>query len=286
MNKIQMIQNRETNFVFHMLSVARCGYDNAYGQKHRQAYPAQVLAMLKRHERLITVTGGEHCGALHGLLVGEPAKGKMRAKAFYQEIVRQADAGEAPEYYVENGLVAPAREIAAAMADCYDHYVEQVWPEDEQAIQAHIDATMPVFEQSGFTARAEEAVGCTLPVERFCATMVASVEKGPEGIDISEDQDVFGIARDPETALFFIGHEFIIYLLKHALREEDAFQSFDTWMLTEGLAEYYLKRVLGETRLFNRQQQVVTFLEAIPGHEGLTAPELYRAGYAAFVRKS
>lgn len=285
MNKIQMVKNRETNFVYHMLSVARCGYDNAYGHKHRQAYPAQILAMMKRHERLITVSGGEHCGALYGLLVGAPAMGKSSAKAFYQEIVRQADQGEAPEYYVENGLVAPAREIAAAMADCYDHYVQNVWPEDAQAIQAHIDATMPLFISSGFTARAEEAVGCALPVERFYATMVASVEKGPEAIDISEDQDVFGITRSPEDAFFFIGHEFIIYLLKHALRQEDAFQSFDTWLLTEGLAEYYLKRTLGETRLFNRQQQVVQFLEAIPGHARLSAPELYQAGYAAFVHK-
>ena len=29
MNRIRLIANRETNFIFHMLSVAQCGYDNA-----------------------------------------------------------------------------------------------------------------------------------------------------------------------------------------------------------------------------------------------------------------
>ena len=29
MNKIRFIADKDTNYVFHMLSVAECGYDNA-----------------------------------------------------------------------------------------------------------------------------------------------------------------------------------------------------------------------------------------------------------------
>ena len=53
--------------------------------------------------------------------------------------------------------------------------------------------------------------------------MVASVQHGPDAIDISETQDIFGISRSPEDSFLFIGHEFIIYLLKQALREEEPF---------------------------------------------------------------
>ena len=231
-----MIAGRETNFVFHMLSVAQCGYDYAYGQKHRRAYPAQVLETLKKHERLITVEGGEHCGALYSLLVCLPAQGKGSAKAFFQEIIRSAQRGDVPEYYRQRHLDGPAVEIAAAMVQGYDHYVTNVWPEDEKNIRAYIAGVMPLFECGDFTARAEQAVGCALPVDTFFASMVASVEHGAEAIDISEDQDVFGIGRSPEDAFRFIGHEFIIYLLKHALRNEDAFQGPETWAMTEGLA--------------------------------------------------
>ncbi|MDE6709752.1 MAG: hypothetical protein K2J76_04605, partial [Oscillospiraceae bacterium] len=72
MNKIKFAANKDTNYVFHMLSVAKCGYDNAYGERYRCQYPQDELDILKRNEDLITVCGGEYCGCLYGLLVAEP----------------------------------------------------------------------------------------------------------------------------------------------------------------------------------------------------------------------
>ena len=163
MNRIRLIANREANFIFHMLSVAQCGYDNAYGQKHRADYPGQTLETLKRHEGLITVRGGMHCGALYGLLICLPAEGRESAKAFYQEIMRQADAGEAPAYYTDNGLDKPAREIAEAMAACYDHYVQNIWPQDQATLEDYIAQVMPLFESSGFTDRARSRQSAFMP---------------------------------------------------------------------------------------------------------------------------
>ena len=277
MNKIRLTANREAGFVYHMLSVARCGYDNAYGEKYRGDYPAEVLQALKKHEDLIKVSGGEHCGALYGLMVAMPAQDKGCARDFYLDLIRQVDENEVPEW----GLpYAPAaREIAAAMAICYDHYVADVWPLDLEEIQAYIAQTAPLFEQSDFTARAEEAVGCVFPADEFYAVLVPSIQGGPEAIDISKDQDIFGMGRPPEDAFLFIAHEFIIYLLKRALESEDAFRRMDTWSLTEGLAEYYLRRILGKTNgSFSGQQSWVEFYQAQSG--AVTAVELYRRALA------
>ena len=114
--------------------------------------------------------------------------------------------------------------------------------------------------------------------------MVTSVEYGAEAIDISPELDVFGIVRNPEDAYWFIGHEFIIYLLKTALKDENAFQSFATWPITEGMAEYYLKKLLGSTRFFNAQAKIVAFLAQLPGAESMSAAELYRQACKAFVQ--
>ena len=75
-------------------------------------------------------------------------------------------------------------------------------------------------------------------------------------------------------AVYFIGHEFIIYLLKAALREEDAFRSNTTWPLTEALAEYYLKRIMGDTRFFDGQREWRIFYERQSLE--LSAVQLYR----------
>ena len=66
-NKIRFTANKDTNYVFHMLSVAKCGYDNEYGNHYRHLYPKEDLALLKSNEKLITVCGGEHCGMLYGI---------------------------------------------------------------------------------------------------------------------------------------------------------------------------------------------------------------------------
>ena len=278
MNKIKMIADRETNYIYHMLSVAQCGYDNGYGAKYRGDYPEEDLAALKKHERLITCAGGSHWGELYTLMLCYPAAHWTGdAKSFYREIIRQADSGDVPEQYL--ALVPAAREIAEVMVRNYDHYIHDIWPEDQKLLEDYIARVMPLFEQSSFSERAETVVGCTLPVEAFHPSMVASVQNGAEAIDISETQDIFGISRSPEDSFLFIGHEFIIYLLKQALREEDAFRRFETWEPTEALAEYYLKKLTGNT-LFGGVEKWMDLYSRCSGKGDLSAAELYRKALA------
>ena len=139
----------------------------------------------------------------------------------------------------------------------------------------YIARVMPLFEQDGFTERAEAAVGCKLAAEAFCPTMVTSIQNGAEAIDISGTQDIFGISRSPEDSFLFIGHEFIIYLLKQALREEDAFRRFETWEPTEGLAEYYLKELTGKT-LFAEAGKWTNLYVRYASEGNPSTAELYR----------
>lgn len=280
MTQLRFTANADTNYVYHMLSVARCGYDNAYGERFRADYPAEDLAIIKSYEDMLTVRGGEHCGALYYMMVVLPACAEQSAKEYYTALLDQAENGPVPpEGEVYRPIVA---EVCRVLIRHYDDYIIRIWPEQEADIRRYIPQVEAQFSGSGFADRAIQLVGCSLPGESFTATMVTSVENGAEAIDISPELDVFGIVRDPEDAFWFIGHEFIIYLLKNALREDNAFRSFATWPITEGLAEYYLKRLLGSTRFFNAQAKVVSFLEEHPGADCLTAAELYRLACAAF----
>ncbi len=278
MNTLRFIANPDTNYVFHMLSVARVGYDNAYGARFRNDYPAEDLAVLKSYEDLLTVRGGEHCGALYYMMVSLPACAEQSAKEFYTDLLDVAINGPVPpEAEVYQPIVA---DICRVMIRHYDDYVARIWPGQEADIRRYIPQVEARFASSDFTARAVELVGCGLPGETFTATMVTSVENGAEAIDISKELDVFGTVRNPVDAFYFIGHEFIIYLLKTALKDEDAFRSFETWPITEGLAEYYLKRILGDTRFFTAQAKIVDFLEQQPE---LPAAELYRLACQQFI---
>lgn len=278
MNTLRFIANPDTNYVFHMLSVARVGYDNAYGARFRPDYPAEDLAVLKGYEELLTVRGGEHCGALYYMMVTLPACAEQSAKDYYTDLLDEAINGPVPpDAEVYRPIVA---DICRVMLRHYDDYIDRIWPGQEADIRRYIPQVEARFASSDFTARAVELVGCDLPQGSFTATMVTSAENGAEAIDISKELDVFGIVRNPVDAFYFIGHEFIIYLLKTALKDEYAFRSFETWPITEGLAEYYLKRILGDTRFFTAQAKIVDFLEQQPG---LPAVELYRLACQEFI---
>ena len=278
MNTLRFIANPDTNYVFHMLSVARVGYDNAYGARFHNDYPEEDLAVLKSYEDLLTVRGGEHCGALYYMMVTLPACAEQSAKEYYTDLLDEAINGPVPpEAEVYRPIVA---DICRVMIRHYDDYVARIWPGQEADIRRYIPQVEARFASSDFTARAVELVGCGLPGETFTATMVTSVENGAEAIDISKQLDVFGIVRNPVDAFYFIGHEFIIYLLKNALKDENAFRAFETWPITEGLAEYYLKRILGDTRFFTEQAKIVDFLEQQPE---LPAAELYRQACQQFI---
>ena len=133
MNKIRMIASREANYIYHMLSVARCGYDNDYGAKYRGAYPHEDLALLQQHEGLIPCAGGSHWGELYTLMICWPiAEWTGDAKSFYQGIIDQADRGEVPEHYL--ALAPAARGIAEVMVRNYDHYVREIWQEERKRL--------------------------------------------------------------------------------------------------------------------------------------------------------
>ena len=254
MNKIRVEINPVTNYVFHMLSVAGLGYDNDYGRRWRHTLPESDRAVLRAHNKHLTVKGGEHCGE------------------WYVPLVCQAARGDVPpeEYYARMDDPAMS-EVCRVMAAHSQSYLTDVYPDTLRELQPFADELQRLLDESGLAERAEAMVGQAIP--EFRVMLVNSVAGGPEAIDISGNQDVFGNGRAPEAKWLFIGHEYIIYLLKKALAGTAAFQTFDTWRITEGLAEYYLTRLFGESGAFRQMQDVVDFYRQ--QKEGLSARELY-----------
>lgn len=279
MNKIRFVIEPNVNYLYHMLSVARCGYDNDYGAKYRPLYPAEELAVFSDNRELLTIQGGVHWGELYSLLIFNPAGYAESLPDYYGEVLATCEsirAGVIPEW-VDEPLIpytALIGQLSQILLKHREGYLRDIFPGERARIAEAIAPVQAWFGAHDFTARAEELVGCELAAEAFTATMVSSVAHGPEAIDLTPEKDLFGIDRSTMDAVYFIGHEFIIYLLKSALREEDAFRSNATWPLTEALAEYYLKRLMGDTRFFDGQREWRMFYERQSPE--LTAVQLYR----------
>lgn len=263
-SKIRVEINPTTNYIFHMLSIAGVGYDNDYGRRYRSTVPESDLAVLKAHERQLSVKGGEYGGEWYGDLVCLPARADVPADVFYRSVTDPAMA-----------------EVCRVMAAHYQAYVQQVYPETLQEMQPYADDLQRLLEESDLFPRAESLVGTSLPC--FRVMLVNSVAGGADAIDIGPEQDVFGIGRPLGAEMHFIGHEYIIYLLKQALAGTAAFCTYDTWSITEGLAEYYMVRLCGEVGFFRQMEKEIAFYQSLP--ENLDAREMFlRASAWALVK--
>jgi len=254
MSKICVEINPITNYIFHMLSVAGLGYDNDYGRRWRHTLPERDISVLKKHEQQLTVKGGEHCGAWYVLLVCAPARGDVPPEEYYAAM--------------DDSDMA---EVCRVLGGHYQEYLRTVYPETLLELEPYAAQLQRLLDESDLAERTEAMIGEELSA--FRVMLVNAVAGGAEAIDISENQDVFGNGRAPEAKWLFVGHEYIIYLLKKALAGTAAFQTMDTWRITEGLAEYYLTRLFGESGAFRQMQDVVDFYGQQKA--GLTARELY-----------
>ena len=280
MNKIKFIANRETNYVFHMLSVSKCGYDNSYGDTYKHLYPQEDLAVLKNNEDFLTIRGGEHVGKLMWIIVSG-AMGNVPAKELYQEYVQKITDDDYPKEFADyKELIL---QICNVMIKHYDYYVENIWNIEKEKIEKANLEFQKLFDESDFTEKAEKLLGCKLSQDFFIATMVSSIQGGPEAIVMGADddakQDIFDINKAPLDAFYFIGHEFIIFLLMQELKDVCDFDGLNDWKRFESLAEYYLIQILGNSRgFFDEMKDYIEFYENCNKEKNLSAVELYKKG--------
>ena len=73
MSIIKAYLSKNANYIYHMLSVSKCGYDNIYGSEYKKFHNTSDLEKLKRMEKYLTVSGGKYSGQLYGICVSIPA---------------------------------------------------------------------------------------------------------------------------------------------------------------------------------------------------------------------
>jgi len=298
-NKIKTKVCRETNYVFHMLSVAKCGYDNEYGEQYVSYHSADDLKILKENERLITVKGGEYVGELYGLLL-IPARLEIEATRYYESLSHLFETGnfeenikKYKEFYIkllsenEDELLSSVKElykiflphresivkIFEIMKRNYSIYCNKIWEKSEAELIPYAKAVEDIFVEKKLSHTLEKITNISLQND-FTATFVNSISGGAEAIDISETLDVFGIGRDYEDAVKFISHEYVIYLLMQAFGDKETFIKY--WTYTEGLAEFYLTLVGLESGYFSEVQDIIEYYKKIyQGNNNLSALELF-----------
>lgn len=301
MSSIKAIVSKNSNYIYHMLSVSRCGYDNSYGKEYRQYHLESNINSLKKYERYITVNGGEHCGELYDLCISIPASfhedilidyfkalldlfknenlklNFSKYKNIYELSCLCIDDTSHKEFYLSLlPLKSKIIEISEIMINNYNAYIENVWNDSKKKITIKVNELNKILSQCNYTEMWEKEVGCKFKYDNFYVILCNSIEDGPQAIDISCDKNVFCINDDNISLAKFISHEFGIFLLKDLLFDTEVFNSsnmFKYYKIFEALAEYYNESICGGCHYFNRFNEYIDFYRRLKYENPLISPK-------------
>jgi len=265
--------NQTSNFIYHVLSVAGIGYDNAYGRAYRSLHKPDHLDRLKAHEDLLRVEGGQHCGRLYGLLVAKPACAESydQLRYYYQNLHdlfslkdpvlvgrMYPDLGDAfldpniqdwPSAYMflwdwlgqDADLIL---DLVSIFQEALVTYETLIWPQVEGELLTYkrdLEACLPEDLESSW----EKLLGQGLK-DDFNVLICQGLEGGAQAIDISPSKDVFGIDQACHDLMTFISHEVGIYIIRDLLDQDLKDDLMTYWLALESLATYYNLQVLDQ----------------------------------------
>ena len=262
MGKIQCVYDKENNFFFHLMSVSKVGYDNVYGEKHRNSMSREDIATLKKYEKELTMKGGEYNGKLFwtGMYAGNAQ----------EALDKIGNGGGFPGYEAYTDALT---EIFGIFVKYHDDYCERIWPGEEIRLARTAKEWQKRFDEEGLDEKAEKLVGIRSE-NIFFASLISSIEHGVEAIIYETEDgniyDLFSIDRDYNSARALFLHEYIISLLGRRIP-----LSIEYYDRFEGLAEYYTEELIGKTYNFTEMDKYIEFYRMKMSEKPYTPEELF-----------
>lgn len=276
MKKIICHVNKATNYIYHILSVAKVGYDNDYGEKYRSYHDEQDLKYLNDHGRDISVEGGSHCGNLYGLLITEPARSRnINFLIKYYELIIDLFENKNLKMMVKDfaGLWGNSCELEGDYSDDrymfsldvfegdsdkiiriskiflrnIDTFEKNIWPLELPKLEDFKSKLEKAIHKEGdLIGRWEASLNGDYMGHQFEVMLCSALENGPQAIDISPTKDVFNVCNKVEDLMSFISHEIGSFIILTSLTNEMKENLLKYWVAIEGLASYHNKKILFE----------------------------------------
>jgi hypothetical protein len=289
------------NYLWHLLAVARVGYQSEYASQFRSSVGTgdlELIASCKKDLAWAEDTGG----ALAGFFVNLPAWLNLESRSefeayfetlqtalvegslqpfvrrfpdrawhnpYYRYYLRQADF--APEL---SGHLETARLLAGAYLRNLDAYRRQVWPRIVQRLGPRKRALAVEFERTDYIARWESLVGVPFAMPRYEFILCGANQGGPDYNSVGYGRTVFYYDKPFLRTCQFLSHEIGTHLLFEVyaeVLEDDRCDRRKAYCALETLAMFYNKLILG----------VDSLQYHLPGMEEDAHLQRYAAAYRA-----
>lgn len=287
---IKAIVSQNASYIYHMLSIGKCGYDNEYGTHARKYHNSDDILTLEKLKTHITVSGGEYCGDLYTLCVSIPAAFDEPQNMFeyfdaiidllegnniehnfkkYERIYLKSFGVNDIAITIENlkafydSILCLKDEIFKILKiykSNYQIYIDYFWKDNYEKCCKVCNQVNEIVVREQYFEKWQCELDTVYKHGNFFAILCNSIANGPQAIDISNNKNIFWASDDISDICNLISHEFGIYLLKDTLlKDTPAFQDFSYYDQTEALAEFYTRKISGGHQKFIFNEEYIQY---------------------------
>jgi hypothetical protein len=273
---IEVSAPASANYVWHLLAVARVGYDSLYAVKFGEAVISDDRRFLESNRKLLTF-GRDHPGPLGWLATALPVRHGIDTESDFQRYFSLlADGFENADFvpFLDRWPLDWVDPVVAANRAVFDVQQEQiqamkpfvtalrrlgvvysrnlprwrqtVWPAVEPAVKARAAEVEADVRTRDLVAAWTRATGLSASTP-LGVLLCYAAENGPDPVAVGSGREVFYFDRPRAPMLETVGHRFGLHVLaplERDLRDTGDFSAAEVHAAVETLAMFYNRQVL------------------------------------------
>lgn len=299
------------NYFWHILAVARIGYDSEYATTYRRTIAADDLSYLGSNRSYLVFAEGEG-GDLAGLFSAFPAWLRLsdpedlrRYFAALDSALHRGtlepfidafpDANWSDRFMAEalahpdfpddrDALLDISRHLAEIYQRSWPAYEEHVWPDAESALLRRATDLQKHFDATDYIRQWEQLLGMAFAGPHYDIALCFANKNGPDYNSLGYDSNLIYYDKPLTKTCQFVSHEIATHLLIDLYFEyakSGKYEHRALYAAYETLAMFYNRKLLGVSKLaydipqFDDESHLKLYEEHY--HDGVSPADLLKA---------
>ncbi|WP_153019733.1 hypothetical protein [Kosmotoga arenicorallina] len=259
MKEIKLIAELGTNYIFHLLAVAKNNYDNSYSRKYASSISNKHREILQKFKERLNFANG-NAGDLVEYLIFFPAYLGLNSQndlERYFGLIKKAAHGR-PEGFIKeyrekiserkwlpkiddrwfemlHEKLEEIEMLKEVYIDNFTTYKNLVWPYEFPQMKKKADRLNEKLKGLNLIEKWEKVTGKSFKAKKYEIVLVSAIEGGPNANSLGYSKNVFYSESESSFMIDFISHEVGTHILSDVAFE--FFQALST--KPEKMAEFY-----------------------------------------------
>lgn len=281
LKKVTAVVEKGPNYIFHLMAVARNGFDSEYGTVYRGSVVQADRECLEEHRSLLSFRDGRS-GSLVYLLIFFPAYLSLDIRPALEEyfalLCQGLETGNCNPFLQRYRAAVdrqrewthsidaewllkehrPHRSAIARLGKAYirnfDAYLSDVWPLEAGAMEQTASELNSYLDRADLIGRWEQLLGIEFRIHPYEIVLCSAIRNGPNANSLGYERNVFyaGPGQDLDFVRKFISHEVgthILFPVIKAMYNPDADPAL-LYRAFENAARFYNSLILGSSELY------------------------------------